>query len=96
MKGIVIRKDKILPSSAVAGCLDVLCKAYAQIAPVDANLAVQINEAIETIMEACNSMDRREQGPELRSYPEERQPKKPRTDIIEDIFTGEILYRGLK
>ena len=91
MKGIVKRKDKILPPSAIAGCLDVLCKAYAQIAPVDAILAGQINDAIESIMEACNSEDS-----ESITSPGEQQPKPLRNDIIEDIFTGEILYRGLK
>ncbi len=91
MKGIVRRKDKILPPSAIAGCLDVLCKAYAQIAPVDAILAGQINEAIETIMDACNSED-----PDSTSKPGEQQFQQNRGDIIEDIFTGEVLYRGLK
>lgn len=92
MKGIVRRKDKILPPSAIAGCLDVLCKAYAQIAPIDAILAGQINEAIETIMDACKSDD------ELDSTvkPGEKQFKQGPCDIIEDIFTGEVLYRGVK
>ena len=97
MKGVVKRKEKILSPAAVAGCLDVLCRAYAQIAPVDAILADQINEAIGTIMEACNSED-----PHLASAAEEKQVikkqqfKEVRADIIEDIFTGEVLYRGIK
>lgn len=96
MKGLVKRKDKILPSSAIAGCLDVLCKAYAQIAPNDAILAAQINEAIETIMTACNSTDEGKEGPELPTCSQESQCKELQADIIEDIFTGEVLYRGIK
>ena len=96
MKGKLKRLTKTLSPQAVAGCLDVLCKAHAQIAPVDANLADEIRGAIETVMEACNSFEKVEENVELAATNDGDQFKQVNAEIIEDIFTGEVLYRGLK
>lgn len=96
MKGTLKRTSKMLSPQAVTGCLDVLCKAYAQVAPVDANLAKEITQAIETIMEACNTPEKQEENVELTSKNDAEQFKQLNSEVIEDIFTGEILYKGLK
>lgn len=76
--------------------MDVLCKAHAQIAPVDANLAEEIRGAIEAVMEACNSNEKVEENVELTPTNDGDQFKQVNAEIIEDIFTGEVLYRGIK
>ena len=96
MKGTLKRKNKMLSPQAVTGCLDVLCKAYAQIAPVDANLANEITLAIDTIMQACNTEEKVEENVELASKNDAEHFEQLNSEVIEDIFTGEILYKGLK
>jgi tellurite resistance protein len=96
MNGNMNPTNKTLSPQAIAGCLDVLCKAHAQIAPADANLAEEIREAIETIMEACNSIEKEEENVEMSKENKADQFKQTHTEIIEDLFTGEILYRGIK
>jgi len=90
------RTDKTLSPQLIAGCLDVLCKAHAQIAPADANLAEEIREAIETIMEAWNSIEKVEENVGMSKKNKADQFQQAHTEIIEDLFTGEILYRGIK
>ena len=96
MKGKLKRKSKILSPQAITGCLDVLVKAHAQIALHDANLAEEITEAIGTIMQACNRVENVEEDVDVQSEKDTDQFKQMHSEIIEDIFTGEILYKGLK
>ena len=96
MQGKLKRTHKILSPQAITGCLDVLCKAHAHIAPCDENLAEEITKAIGTIMEACNTNITAEENVDFQSKNETEHFKQMQTEIIQDIFTGEILYRGLK
>lgn len=91
-----IKGKNILSQHAITGCLDVLCKAHAQIAPVDDNLAEEISNAIETIMQAYNTDELPAEDLDVIQAKGGESSKLINMETIVDIFTGEILYKGLK
>ena len=87
---------KKLQYDVIFSCLDVLSRANATVVGSDPKLAADIANAIESLSCALQMAEKTEDVQEYRKKNTVSKYLNERDEVIVDVLTNEILYKGIK